>query len=200
MSQQPELSRRIQVRTLGAARPGTVALDTVLEAGAAECVALARRLDVPVVHSVQCRFRLSGADASGRVVADGLLQASLDQVCVATLDEFTTTVTEQFTVRFLPANQMPDQRPSGDGTREDGEAALDPDEDDDLPYVNGTIDLGEAAAEQLALALDPYPRKPGAALPPEIGSVDHPDEEAEAATQERPSPFAVLAAQRRNST
>ncbi len=29
------------------------------------------------------------------------------------------------------------------------------------------IDLGEALAEQLALALDPYPRKPGAKLPSE---------------------------------
>ena len=27
------------------------------------------------------------------------------------------------------------------------------------------MDLGEAAAEQLALALDPFPRKPGASLP-----------------------------------
>ncbi len=152
-----------------------------------------------MVHSVQCRFRLSSVDASGRVVADGLLQASLDQVCVATLDEFTTTVTEQFTVRFIPADQMPDQRPSGDGAREDGETALDPDEDDDLPYVNGTIDLGEAAAEQLALALDPYPRKPGAALPPEVGSVDLADEETEAATRDRPNPFAVLAARRQNT-
>ena len=44
----------------------------------------------------------------------------------------------------------------------------------------GTIDLGEAAAEQLALALDPYPRAPGAVLEME--------EEPEAA------PFAALAA------
>jgi hypothetical protein len=29
------------------------------------------------------------------------------------------------------------------------------------------IDLGEATTEQLALALDPFPRKPGAEIPPE---------------------------------
>ncbi len=196
MSQQPEMSRRIQVRTLGTARPGAVALDTTVDASPAECVALARRLDVPAVHAVQCRFRLCGADASGRVTADGLLQASLDQVCVATLDEFTAAVAERFTVRFVPADQMPDQRLPDEV---DGEVALDPDEDDDLPYVNGTIDLGEAAAEQLALALDPYPRKPGAALPPEIGSVDLPHDAAEAA-QDRPNPFAVLAARRRTES
>ena len=197
MSQQPELSRRIQVRTLGTGQSGTV-LDTTVEADPAECLALARRLAVPAVQSVQCRFRISGADASGRVTADGLLQARLDQVCVVTLDEFTATVTERFTVRFVPADQMPRQLPSDDEADDDGEAALDPDEDDDLPYINGTIDLGEAAAEQLALALDPYPRKPGVALPPGIGSVDLPDDEAEAATPDRPNPFAVLAARRRN--
>ncbi len=198
MSQQPELSRRIQVRTLGAGQPGSVVLDTIVEADPAECLALARRLAVPAVHALQCRFQLSGADASGAVTADGLLQASLDQVCVATLDEFTASVAERFTVRFVPVDQMPRQLPSDDEVDGDGEAALDPDDDDDLPYVNGTIDLGEAAAEQLALALDPYPRKPGAALPPGIGSVDLPDDGAEAATPDRPNPFAVLAARRRN--
>ncbi len=193
MSPQPELSRRIQVRTLGTARPGAVVLDTTVDASPAECTALARRLDVPSVHAVQCRFRLSGADPSGRVSADGLLQATLDQICIATLDQFTATVTEQFTVRFVPDDQVPE-----DAMREDADAALDPEEDDDLPYVNGTIDLGEAAAEQLALALDPYPRKPGATLPPEIVSADLPGEETvEAGVSDRPNPFAALAVRRR---
>ena len=46
------------------------------------------------------------------------------------------------------------------------------------------LDLGEAAAEQLGLALDPYPRQPGAEL-------------AAAAEDDESSPFAVLAARRR---
>ncbi len=195
MSQGPELSRRIQVRTLGAARPGTAALDAAVDATAAECLALARRLDVPSVQSMHCRFRLSGADAAGRVAADGLLHATLDQVCVATLDRFTTTVTERFTVRFVPDEQMPD-----DAMGADAGTALDPDEDDDLPYGNGTIDLGEAAAEQLALALDPYPRRPGAVLPPEVASVDLPGEEVVDAEPDRPNPFAALAARRRSDS
>lgn len=56
-----------------------------------------------------------------------------------------------------------------------GGSAAESDEDDiDLagldapePVVNGQIDLGEAVAQQLAIALDPYPRAPGAALGPE---------------------------------
>jgi hypothetical protein len=43
------------------------------------------------------------------------------------------------------------------------------------------IDLGEAVAQQLALALDPYPRAPGAALPEDL--------RAETGAE---SPFAVL--------
>jgi hypothetical protein len=31
--------------------------------------------------------------------------------------------------------------------------------------IDGEIDLGEAVAQQLAVALDPYPRAPGAAWP-----------------------------------
>ncbi len=35
------------------------------------------------------------------------------------------------------------------------------------PVPDGWIDLGELAAEQLGLAIDPYPRKPDAAVPAE---------------------------------
>ena len=38
-------------------------------------------------------------------------------------------------------------------------------EDDEVePIINGIIDLGELAAQHLGVALDPYPRKPGAAF------------------------------------
>ena len=36
---------------------------------------------------------------------------------------------------------------------------------DEIPYQVGKIDLGEAAAEQLGLVLDPYPRMDGVAMP-----------------------------------
>ena len=75
-------------------------------------------------------------------------------------------------VRFVPEG------------REDPE--LDPDSDDEIPYSGVAIDLGEAAAEQLALMLDPYPRKPGADLPA-------------AADDSQTSPFAALARLKRPS-
>ena len=53
--------------------------------------------------------------------------------------------------------------------------------DDESPDLieNGQIDLGQYAVEQLALRLDPFPRKPGAEFvqPPEPAEI---------------SPFAVL--------
>jgi hypothetical protein len=49
----------------------------------------------------------------------------------------------------------------------------------------GTIDLGEIAAESLALALDPYPRKPGEVFHDEIRARGR-------RSGARTSPFAVL--------
>jgi len=51
-----------------------------------------------------------------------------------------------------------------DGTQEE---EGDPESDDEIPYLGASIDLGEATVEQLALTLDPYPRKPDAVLPEE---------------------------------
>ena len=56
------------------------------------------------------------------------------------------------------------------------------------PAPDGLIDLGELAAEQLGLALDPYPRKPDAAVPAEWKA----EPVVEPVADERPNPFAVL--------
>jgi hypothetical protein len=64
------------------------------------------------------------------------------------------------------------------------EPADGPDDPDEIESADGIADLGEAVAEQLALALDPYPRAPDAELPPE-------------ANDEAAGAFAALAALRR---
>ena len=61
------------------------------------------------------------------------------------------SVDEPFTLRFLP-----------EGSVEGGEFELDDEAMDTMFYAGASIDLGEAAAETLALALDPYPRSPHA--------------------------------------
>lgn len=122
-----------------------------IEATPAECAALAQRLQIPAVRSLSCRFTLSGI-GRGIVLAEGELRARVTRVCVVTLDEFDMRHHERFRVRFVPAGRESDDE--------------DPDSDDEIPIDGASIDLGEAAVEQLALSLDPYPRKPDAALPP----------------------------------
>ncbi len=163
----PEFSRPFALDRLGAA-----AAEETVTATPAECAALALRLDIPSVKSLSCRWRLHRS-AGGRVDAEGKLSARLVRVCVITLDEFTVDAGETFKVAFVPAGKESDDP--------------DPEAVDEVPYDGTAIDLGEAAAEQLALSLDPYPHKPGAALP-RIG------EEPESR-----SPFAALARRSRES-
>jgi hypothetical protein len=145
-----ELSRRVAVERVTAGMAYAVAAD------AAECAAVAARLMIPAVASLRCGWRLQPGPA-GLVEGAGLLEAAVTQDCVVTLEPFESVVREAFTVRFVLAG-----RESEDD---------DPDAPDEVVYDGVTIDLGEAAVEQLALALDPYPRKPGAQLP-DIGAKD----------------------------
>ncbi len=139
-----------------------------VKADAAECRAIALRLGIPAVDRLSCRFALSrpldGRD--GEILAECRLRTRLERECVVSLDLFKVDVEEVFRLRFVP---------SGTSLTDD-----DPESEDEIPYEGAAIDLGEAAVEQLALTLDPYPRKPGAALP---------DEAADALE----GPFAALA-------
>ena len=162
----PEFHRPLALEAIG---PGGLVREVV--ADAAECAALATRLRLPAVAAMSCRFELSREGRDGDVVvALGRLRARVEQECVVSLDPFEAAIDEAFRVRFVPAGSE--------------DAEIDPESDDELPYSGASIDLGEAATEQLALALDPYPRKPGAELP---------DEPATTAVVH---PFAALAARR----
>ncbi|MBV9537617.1 MAG: DUF177 domain-containing protein [Acidisphaera sp.] len=163
----PELSRPIAADRIGAA-----GLTTTVEATAAELPLIAARLKIPALVSLSCAWTLArGADTErGEVVGEGDLHARVVQTCIVSGDDFEAEVSERFRIRFVRA-----------GTETETEV----DADDEVPYQAGSIDLGEAAVEQLALDLDPYPRKPGAALPSDT---------ADAA----PSPFAALAERSRS--
>jgi hypothetical protein len=141
----PELHRPVVVERVGAA-----GLDYLVEATPEECVALAHRMQLPAVLSLTCRFHLQ-RDLGKALMARGHLTARVIQTCIISLDDFTATVEERFEVRCIPAGAESDD--------------LDPDAPDEIACDDGIVNLGEAAAEQLALALDPYPRAPGAELP-----------------------------------
>ena len=144
----PELHRPVPVDRIGAA-----GLAVTVEATAAECAAVAARLQIPAVRRLACGFELSRD--GGSVEALGYLEAVVERTCVLSLDEFDAPVTERFAIRFVP---------DAAGPPEDVIDPADIDAPDEVAYQGNLIDLGEAAVEQLALGLDPYPRKPGAVL------------------------------------
>ena len=141
----PEWHRPIALDRIGARR-----LDVTVEANPAECSALAVRMALPAVLAVSCVFHLirEGRDA---VLASGILRARVTQTCVVSLDDFDVSLEEVFQVRFVPSGEESDD--------------IDPEAIDEIPFEGSLIDLGEAAAEQLGLALDPYPRMPGVEMP-----------------------------------
>ncbi len=159
-----EISRLIPLDRIGSA-----GLDYVVEAKPEELEKLAARLLIPNVLRLYCAFHLRRVER-GVIEAEGLLEAEVVQVCVASSEPFAQEVSEAFALQFVPAGtEAPD---------DDLEAP------DQIPYDTHAIDVGEAAAEQLALALDPYPRRPDL-------------EEAVPEAEKAPHPFAALAALQR---
>lgn len=139
-----ELTRMVPVARIGAGLTFEVVAD------AAEREAVARRMGLVAVARLGCRFVLR-PEPAGAFAARGALRAQVVQTCVVSTDPFDAVVEEDFEVRFVPA-----------GTENDD---IDLDAADEIPYERDTLDLGEATAEQLALALDPFPRKPDVTLP-----------------------------------
>jgi len=123
-----------------------------IEASAEERGALARRFDLVAIDRLAARFGLR-RDAIG-ILATGHLSAAVTQSCGVTGDPLPATIEEDFAIRFLP-------EPGEDETHDDVE--LDEEEMDTVFYTGSALDLGEAAAETLALSLDPFPRSPRAA-------------------------------------
>ncbi len=145
-----EFSRLVEVSRVP---PG--GLDETIEADADERARLAERLGVPRLLSLTARFNLMPWRQGGLRVR-GRVKAEVEQVCVVSLETFVAGLSEEVERYFA-------------GEAESGWSGavhhLDSLEGDEPDLVtDGEIDLGELAAETLVLAIDPYPRKPGAVL------------------------------------
>lgn len=141
----PEFSRPHRLDLIGAGE-NRVSVSAEPE----ERVALARRFGLAAVDSLGADYTIL-RDLSG-VVARGHLSARVTQSCSVTGEPLPMHVEEDFAIRFLP-------EPDVESTEE---AELSEDECDIVFYTGSAIDLGEAAAETLALALDPFARVPDA--------------------------------------
>jgi hypothetical protein len=173
-------------------------LELTISADASERAALAEADDLVALGRLEAKLKVTRAGRGGLRVA-GELIADVRQTCVVTLEEFDSRVVEPIDVSFAPeaapAAPPATERMSRRRREAEPEEPKEPrasrhiadlDEDAPDPLVDGRIDLGAIVAEFLALALDPYPRKPGALFAP-------PEEKVE---EEKPpakvSPFAGL--------
>lgn len=162
----PEFSRPQRLDAIG---KGEHRVEISADAG--ERAALARRFGLIAIDRLHATMMVQ-RDATG-VLARGQLEGAVVQACSVTGDPVPAQIAEDFTIRFLP-----------EGTVEGDEVELSDEECDTVFYSGGAIDLGEAAAETLALALDPFPRSPGA---------DDALRKAGVLGEEETGPFAALA-------
>ncbi len=170
---EPEFSRPARVDTLGSS-PRAVSIG----ADEAERTALAERFGLLGIDRLSAEAELS---RSGEIVrASGTLRAHVTQSCVATGQPVEQEVEEPFAIEFRPL-------PASGAAEE--EIELSENELDVVFYSGASVDVGEAVAETLSLALDPFPRSPQAEEALREAGVKS---EEDAAMES--SPFAALAA------
>ena len=146
MTEKLEFSRPVRSDTLGDV-PRAIAI----EADEGERAALARRFDLVAIESLSAEAALSRIGET--VTAKGKLKAHVTQSCVVTAEPVESDVEENFEISFRPSPQA--------GSDEE-EVELDEGEMDVIFLDDIDVDIGEAVAQTLSLALDPYPRAPGA--------------------------------------
>jgi uncharacterized metal-binding protein YceD (DUF177 family) len=166
-------------RTIDAASIGENNVIEHLEATETERAAIAAGFGLLSVTSLaaELEIRRSGA---GLIVVDGVLKADVVHTCVVSLEPAHQRIDEPFRVSLAPAGSKeapPEPKPGA-------EVMVDPEADQPDVVAGPTIDLGGIVIEHFSLALDPYPRAPGAKLPAEP---------AVGADEPVPSPFAALA-------
>ncbi len=96
--------------------------------------------------------------ASGLVRLAAAMTADAVQSCTVTLEPVSTRIEERFSLLYGPVAEGP-------------EVVLEGEAETVEPLDGESIDIGEAVAQQLSLALDPFPRAPEAdALSASLGS------------------------------
>lgn len=139
-----EFSGPVRIDTIG-----TAPREIAIEADADERAALARRFGIETLEALSAMASVTRQGEEIR--ACGRLSARIVQLCVASNVPLPAAIDAPFDIAFRTG--PPDSAP---------EIELSEEECDVVFYEGGAIDLGEAVAETLALAIDPYPRAPGA--------------------------------------
>jgi len=149
-----------------------------------ECENLGRQLSVSKVEALNFRCLLMTWKKGGVEVA-GQVTATVEEICVVTLEPFSTEISQEVKRYF--------ERP---GRQESDIPFLDLESiEDEMPDIldNGIVDVGEVAVETLALCLSPYPRKPGVVFADHLESDPESDDD-----QAKENPFDVLQQLKKN--
>jgi len=123
-----------------------------LTSSAAERTALAKRFDLHDLGAFEATVTLTPS-TENTVILTGTVTAHLSQRCVISLDPIETTLSIPLSLRLIPNTSPMNQ--------EETLQHIEMTEDFEV-IVHHKADLGELVAQQLGLALDPYPRKEGA--------------------------------------
>jgi uncharacterized metal-binding protein YceD (DUF177 family) len=160
----PEFSRPCDIRQADGRTLTIAARDS-------ERAALAERLGIVAVDRLSAELTLTRQGDS--VAVGGTMAAAIVQSCAVSTEDLPVTIAEPLQIRFVPAR---DHQPNE-------ELELDAGDLDEIEFDGATFDLGEAVAQSLALAIDPFATGPEAEEVRRSGLLD-----AGAS-----NPFAVLA-------
>lgn len=170
-------------RPLNAASIGAVLQTRRIEATEAERAAIAKALDLVELPALAAELELR-RDGRDRIHVEGRVVADIVQSCVVSLEPVPQHIDEPISMRFTEEAEA-----DPESTRPGAEIRVDPTSDDPPEVLTGvTLDLGPVVMEHFVLAIDPYPRAPGAAIP-DTGADD---------PEPRESPFAALARLKEN--
>jgi uncharacterized metal-binding protein YceD (DUF177 family) len=137
----PEFSHPVPLSEIGGK-----AVHVKLAASEEQRKALARRFDLLSLDALSAK--VSVRYENDGIVAEGALEAELVQACVASGAPIPAKLSESFTIRFIP---NPEHAPGA-------EIELEADDCDTIFHDGRVVDLGEAVAQTLGLAIDPFPR------------------------------------------
>ncbi|GAK33363.1 hypothetical protein JCM17846_22810 [Iodidimonas nitroreducens] len=137
--------------------------------------ALSQRFELPAINALEGDVEINAIE--GGMKLSGQLRADLVQQCVLTLQPIVVRLDEPFAIYYL-ADDLPE---------EDGEAIVDAEHEDVVALIDGKVDVGEALAQTLSLALDPFPRAEDAVLPQGVISEDELK-----ISHRRDNPFSIL--------
>jgi uncharacterized metal-binding protein YceD (DUF177 family) len=147
---EPEFSRPIVVEKIPSS-----GMTQILEANAAERQRLVERFGLLELPHLKAELTVHSKGLDQSVAVTGKLIADIVQSCVVTLEPLPSHVEQNIDVLFVAPELMEAVADS---------AQVDLDTEDTETIIDGMIDLGELVAQHLGIAMDPYPRKPGAAF------------------------------------